>query len=203
MALTVLFWQFAWPQVSLYTLLDTNGSFVTFMEIGLNLVMYAVMMPAASPAAAAMCYVLQILQITWIVLLLASLSLLHGDRTQSGDICCGWQSNLFIVKDYRHQVLAKSTDMHDFHCFCSLNSPSESLLHFAWMYRKMTFNASEHSKKAASCTGFIVVPVTCFSRYSRTLSLLCNEELFSYENRFSFYQKKKRQGLLLTYRSVQ
>ena len=115
----------------------------------------------------------------------------HGDRTQSGDICCGWQT-IFYCQGLQTSSSCQKHWHAWFPLFFSLNSPSESLLHFAWMYRKMTFNASEHSKKAASCTGFIVVPVTGFSRYSRTLSLLCNEELFSYENRFSFYQKKDR-----------
>ena len=138
-----IFWQFARPQVSLDTLFNANGVFVTFMEIGLNLVTYAV-------AGKQFVY------------------------------CQGLQTSSSCQKHWHAW----------FPLLFSLNSPSESLLHFAWMYRKMTFNASEHSKKAASCTGFIVVPVTCFSRYSRTLSLLCNEELFSYEDRFSFYQKK-------------
>ena len=59
----------------------------------------------------------------------------------------------------------------------SLNSPSESLLHLPCMYRKRTFNASEHSKKAANCTGFSFVPGICCSRSSRLLSLLCNEDM--------------------------
>ena len=80
----------------------------------------------------------------------------HGDRTQSGDICCGWQT-IFYCQGLQTSSSCQKHWHAWFPLFFSLNSPSESLLHFAWMYRKMTFNASEHSKKAASCTGFIVV----------------------------------------------